>query len=89
MTLEINKKAVLEEFELNPFKLYAKYKINKDIEAMQKGFNSSDNIKPEVIKDSPNIASIKPEYTGTLENTMSNINKHNAAIEDAMKMLNQ
>jgi hypothetical protein len=88
MTLEINKKAILEEFELNPFKIYAKYKVNKDMEAMRKGFDSSKNIKPEMVKDSPKVVSIEPEHTGTLENTMSNIHNHNAALEDAMKMLN-
>jgi len=83
MILEINKKAILEEFELNPFKAYANYKVKKDMEAIQNGTYKSEPIPKDAIK----IAQNEPENTGTMTNTLNNIHNHNNALDDAMKML--
>jgi len=84
MTLKINKKAILEEFELNPFKAYAKYKIKKEMGDMDNG-----TYKPEtLLKDTRELAQDDTsDITGTWGNTINNIHKHNAALDDAMKML--
>jgi hypothetical protein len=88
MTLEINKKAILEEFELNPFKAYANYKTGKFMKSIKDGTYKEPKVEP-IPKDAIKIAQNEPENIGTMTNTMNNIHNHNAALEDAMKMLNQ
>jgi len=90
MILKINKKVILEEFELNPFKIYAKYKVNKDMEAMANGTKLAKENNPEIektIRESPGI-STNGNSTNILDHTLNNIHNHNNAIDDAMKLLN-
>jgi hypothetical protein len=87
MTLEINKKAILEEFELNPFKAYANYKTDKFMKSLKDGTYKEP--EPEVIpKNAPELAQADTtEQIGTLDHTMGHIHNYNSALSDAMKML--